>query len=97
MVVFIEKSREGHVQPVDDVSIVEVACGLNHVVAVDSKKRCFTWGFAGYGRLGHSETKNELMPRNLKTFDYTNRGAAKVFAGSTFSMALDENGLIYFW
>ena len=83
--------------PVDDVSIVDVACGINHSVAVDSKKRVFTWGFAGYGRLGHSETKNELIPRNLKSFDYANRGAKRVFAGSTCCLALDENSMLYFW
>lgn len=37
------------------------------------------------------------MPRNLKTFDYVNRGVKRVWAGSTFSMALDENGILYFW
>lgn len=97
VVLFIEKSRDGHVTPVDDVTVVEVAAGINHALAVDKKKRCFSWGFAGYGRLGHSETKNELTPRNIKSFDYAKRGAMKVFAGSTFSIALDENGLLYFW
>lgn len=95
--VFIEKSRDGHVIPVGDVSVLDIAAGINHAVAVDAKKRLFTWGFAGYGRLGHSETKNELIPRNLKTFDYEKRGAKQVWAGSTFTLALDENGLLYFW
>lgn len=97
---FIEKSREGHVSPVGDVSIVDIACGTNHTLAVDKKHRCFSWGFAGYHRLGHSETKNELVPRSIKVFDVpqnTGRGATKVFAGATHSMALDMNGLLYFW
>lgn len=94
---FIEKSRDGHVIPIEDVKIVDIACGLNHALAIDSNKRCFTWGFAGYGRLGHNDTKNEMVPRNLKTFDYQNKGLAKVFAGSTFSKGVDENGVLYFW
>lgn len=99
IVTFIEKSREGHVSPVDDVSIVDVACGTNHTLAVDSRHRCYSWGFGGYHRLGHSETKNELVPRSIKVFDTptAGRGAAKVFAGATHSMALDVNGLLYFW
>ncbi|KAI1301314.1 Protein RCC2 -like protein [Halotydeus destructor] len=95
--VYMEKTREGHVTALNDVSIVDVACGVNHSVAVDSKKRCFTWGFAGYGRLGHSETKNEMVPRNLKHFDYDKRGGKRCWAGSTFCMVLDEMGLLYFW
>jgi len=100
IVTFIEKSREGHVSPVDDVSIVDVACGTNHTLAVDKRHRCFSWGFAGYHRLGHSETKNELVPRSIKVFDAplnSGRGASRVFAGATYSMALDVNGLLYFW
>lgn len=95
--VYIEKTRDGHVYPLEDVAIVDVACGINHTLAVDSKKRCFSWGFGGYGRLGHSETKDELVPRNIKTFDSLNRGVKRVWCGGTFSMALDENGLLYFW
>ncbi len=30
--VFIEKSREGHVTPVTDVEVQDVACGVNHTV-----------------------------------------------------------------
>lgn len=100
VVTFIEKSRDGHVSHCDDVQIVDVACGTNHTLAVDKKSRCFSWGFAGYHRLGHSETKNELVPRSIKLFDAppaTGRGASRVFAGATHSMALDNNGLLYFW
>ena len=55
LVFFIEKTREGHILPLEDVSIVDIACGVNHTLAVDRKKRCFSWGFGGYGRLGHTE------------------------------------------
>lgn len=97
---YIEKNREGHVMPVDDVEIIDVACGTNHTLAVDKHNRCYSWGFAGYHRLGHSETKNELVPRSIKLFDApksTGRGAARVWAGAQHSLALDLNGLLYFW
>jgi len=98
IMLFIEKSREGHITPFEDQpKIVDIACGLNHALAIDSKKRCFSWGFAGYGRLGHNDTKNELVPRNLKTFDYQNKGLKQIYAGSTFSLGVDENGVLYFW
>lgn len=100
IVTYIEKSREGHVTPVDDVQIVDVACGTNHTLAVDRRHRCYSWGFAGYHRLGHSETKNELVPRSIRVFDApssSGRGASRVYAGATHSMALDMNGLLYFW
>lgn len=63
---------------------------------MDDKKRCYTWGFGGYGRLGHSEPKDEMIPRLVKFFDGPNRGVREVAAGGTFSMAVNEHGRIIF-
>lgn len=60
---FIDKSKDGHITPVENVHIVDFACGNNHTVAIDSKKRVFSWGFGGFGRLGHAEQRDELVPR----------------------------------
>lgn len=38
-----------------------------------------------------------MIPRNLKTFDYQNKGLMKIYAGSSFSLGVDENGVLYFW
>uniref|UniRef100_A0A131YPH6 Protein RCC2-like protein n=1 Tax=Rhipicephalus appendiculatus TaxID=34631 RepID=A0A131YPH6_RHIAP len=95
--VFIDRNREGHVVSVDDVHIVEVASGLNHTIALDERKRCFSWGFGGYGRLGHNEPKDEMVPRLIKAFEGPNRGLCSVYAGGTFSMAVSELGVLYFW
>ncbi|XP_023210764.1 protein RCC2 homolog [Centruroides sculpturatus] len=95
--VFVEKSRDGHITLVDDVQIIDIACGINHTIAVDTKKRCFSWGFGGYGRLGHAEPKDEMVPRLIKSFDGPNRGVKRVYAGGTYSMAINEFGVLYFW
>lgn len=34
VVLYIEKSKEGHVTPVDGVQIVDFACGNNHTVSI---------------------------------------------------------------
>jgi len=71
-----------------------VRCGRGLQVVVDRKDRVFTWGFGGYGRLGHDENKDELVPRLLKFFDGPNRGATMIAAGSTFSLAVNKLGEI---
>jgi len=95
--VWIEKSKDGHQLPVTDVKITSIACGQNHVVALDEKKRVFTWGFGGYGRLGHTEQKDEYRPRLVQLFSRPGRGAVQVWAGSTYCMAMNELGLTFFW
>lgn len=97
VIAYIEKTREGHVTLVDDVQIVDVACGTNHTVVMDSRKRCFSWGFGGYGRLGHAEPKDEMVPRLVKSFDGPNRGVKGVWAGGQYSMAISEYGALFFW
>lgn len=95
--VFIDRDRDNRIIPLTDVELRDIACGHNHSVALDAKKRIFTWGFGGYGRLGHSEPKDEMVPRKLGYFDGPNRGAKQVYAGSTFSLAVSEHGALFLW
>jgi alpha-tubulin suppressor-like RCC1 family protein len=53
-------------------TVVKVACGTNHTVAVDSSGFVYTWGFGGYGRLGHREQKDEWQPRLVEIFQKHN-------------------------
>ena len=64
-------------------------------VALDSKKRVFTWGFGGYGRLGHSEQKDEHTPRLVEIFARPGRGALQVYAGFSNSYAKNEQGMMF--
>ncbi|XP_053624419.1 protein RCC2 [Plodia interpunctella] len=92
---FLEKSKDGHILPVKDVDIVDFSCGNNHTVAIDSKKRAFSWGFGGFGRLGHAEQKDEAVPRLIKYFDSQSRGVRSVHCGATYSLAINELGALF--
>ena len=61
-------------------------------IVIDSQKRMFSWGFGGYGRLGHAENKDEMVPRLIKVFEGPNKGAALCAAGSSSSFAYTEYG-----
>lgn len=95
VVLFIEKAKDGHVTPIDDVQIVDFSCGNNHTVAIDAKKRCYSWGFGGIGRLGHAEQKDEMVPRLIKYFDVQARGVHRVFCGSSYSLAISDIGVLF--
>ncbi|KAK2106038.1 Protein rcc2 [Saguinus oedipus] len=66
-------------------------------LVLDSQKRVFSWGFGGYGRLGHAEQKDEMVPRLVKLFDFPGRGASQIYAGYTCSFAVSEVGGLFFW
>ncbi|NWV21594.1 RCC2 protein, partial [Origma solitaria] len=95
--IFVERTKDGQVLPVPNVVVRDVACGANHTLVLDSQKRVFSWGFGGYGRLGHAEQKDEMVPRLVKLFDFPGRGAAQIYAGYTCSFAVSESGGLFFW
>ncbi|GJP33498.1 hypothetical protein CLOM_g18033 [Closterium sp. NIES-68] len=79
--------------------MTKVACGTNHTVAVDSKGFVFTWGFGGFGRLGHKEQKDEWRPRLVDVFQRQNTlpATAVVAAGGAFSACTAGGGQLYVW
>ncbi|ETE57289.1 Protein RCC2, partial [Ophiophagus hannah] len=95
--IFLEKTKDGQILPVPNIVVRDVACGANHTLILDSQKRVFSWGFGGYGRLGHAEQRDEMVPRLVKLFDFPGRGAAQIYAGYTCSFAVSETGGLFFW
>jgi len=90
------KAKEVTPQPVP--KIVKISCGPNHTVAVTDEKKAYSWGFGGYGRLGHSETADELVPRLIKYLDGKNRGVRDVVCGASFNLGLSEiPGMVNMW
>ncbi|XP_077246488.1 regulator of chromosome condensation (RCC1) family protein isoform X2 [Tasmannia lanceolata] len=80
-------------------TIVKVACGTNHTVAVDSSGFVYTWGYGGYGRLGHREQKDEWVPRVVEVFQKHNvlPPNALVSAGSANCACTAGGGQLYMW
>lgn len=96
---FVEKDPKAKkATPIPAVNIKEISCGNHHTVVIDDRYRAFSWGFGGYGRLGHSETSNEMVPRLIKFLDGPRRGIRKVVSGGQFNLAISEiPGTVYMW
>ncbi len=72
--------------------------------------RVFSFGFGGYGRLGHGSgiTSDELVPREVTTFSQSTSGipsrptnpqkqVRSIVAGSSFSLCVTASGTLYHW
>lgn len=96
---FVEKDpKTKEIVPLPLPKIVKIACGPNHTIAIDDNFKGYSWGFGGYGRLGHAETGDELVPRIIKFLDQKNRGIRDVVCGAAFNMALSEiKGMVQMW
>ncbi|KAI3521915.1 hypothetical protein L1887_11391 [Cichorium endivia] len=89
--------RPKAIASLSEETIIKVACGTNHTVALDSKGYLYTWGFGGYGRLGHREQKDEWSPRRVDVFTKHNTlpKTAVISAGSLSSACTAGAGQMY--
>lgn len=82
----------------EDVKITQVAAGVNHVVALDAQGKVWSWGFGGYGQLGHRKPGDELRPRKVDMFSGPNYKLDFVTAGASASFAFQRSRKsTYFW
>ncbi|KAI9118082.1 hypothetical protein K1719_010414 [Acacia pycnantha] len=97
--VYEAQPRPRAVAKLSGETIVKVACGTNHTVAVDKNGFVYTWGFGGYGRLGHREQKDEWSPRRVDSFRDRNvvPPDAVISAGSVNSACTAGGGQLYMW
>jgi len=103
--------------PASEIRVGSVAAGRNHSLCIEdfnqtdpgeplhNHNRVFSWGFGGYGRLGHSGANDELVPREVAFFTPSNPGLARnpqrkvrrVCAGSSFTLCQSASGHVFFW
>lgn len=96
ILVYVEKMKHGF-EKLKCNGIFDFSCGANHTVAIDVDNHVYSWGFGGYGRLGHSEPKDEKVPRLIKFFETRNSKVKAVYCSNQFSFAvLDIEGLYMF-
>ncbi|KAF9115131.1 hypothetical protein BGX27_008836 [Mortierella sp. AM989] len=81
-----------------DKVVTQVVCGTNHTLAL-TDGMVYSWGFGGYGRLGHSKQEDLWSPMPIEQFAGSNKisRATKIAAGSSFSMALDGQNQFWLW
>lgn len=75
--------------------VVSVALGGLHSVALDSLGQVFTWGYGGFGALGHSVYHRELVPRLVK--GSWEGKICHIATSGTHTAAITESGELYTW
>ncbi|GAA5916794.1 hypothetical protein JCM6882_004169 [Rhodosporidiobolus microsporus] len=80
----------------DGRTIVEIASGQQHNVAMDDEGYCYAWGFGGLGRLGLGAQVDALSPVAIPQFGGANplTRCKHVAAGSTNTMFIDRQDMV---
>ena len=97
--VFTPQPTPRVVQALMGPTVCKIAAGTNHSLAVDEEGGAWTWGFGGYGRLGHKEQKDEMRPRRVEVLSHRLAlpPEAIIGCGGQFTYATVKGGQLYFW
>ena len=71
-----------------------VSAGDDHSIAITADGAVWSWGGGAYGKLGHGDEQNQLLPKKVDSL--TGQRVAAVSAG-THSLALTADGAVWSW
>ena len=81
-------------------TIIAVACGASHTLALDSTGAVHTWGLNGNGQLGNNATTNSLIPINIMSVvgsSLIGKTIVAIACGANHTLALDSTGVTHTW
>ncbi|KAI9144330.1 regulator of chromosome condensation 1/beta-lactamase-inhibitor protein II [Paraphysoderma sedebokerense] len=83
--------------PLGHMTIVDVACGTDHVLALNSYGEVYTWGVGGQGQLGRRTVPRREMITSLVPDRLDLKRITKIGTGAYHSFAIDVDGDAYVW
>ena len=75
--------------------IVAVSAGPIHSIAITVDGAVWSWGEGVYGRLGHGDLQDQLLPKKVEAFAEQRVVAAS--AGEYHSLAITMDGSVWSW
>lgn len=76
------------------IVIVGIACGFEHVLALESGMYVWSWGSNGFGQLGNKDAVQHLgEPKRIGEINQI----VRIAAGNHSSFAVDIKGTLYSW
>lgn len=85
--------------------VTHLACGTNHVLALDKDKHVYAWGNGQQNQLGRRVTERTLIeslqPNRVgfhdSSFKRPSQRITKIFCGDYYSFAIAEDGHVWGW
>ena len=75
--------------------VLAVSAGGMHSLAITANGAVFAWGDGAYGRLGHGDEQEQLLPKKIETF--AGQRVVAVSAVSRHSLAITADGAVFTW
>ena len=75
--------------------VVAVSAGLEHSTAITADGSVWSWGGGSFGKLGHGDAQNQLLPKKIEAF--AGQRVVAVSAGAYHSLALTADAAVWSW
>ena len=75
--------------------VIAVSAGTAHSFAITADGSVWSWGIGGFGKLGHGDQQNQLLPKKVEAF--ADQRVVAVLAGGYHSLALTADGAVWSW
>ena len=75
--------------------VVAASAGTHHSLAITADGSVWSWGSGGFGKLGHGDEQNQLLPKKVEALP--DRRVVAVSAGEYHSLALTADGAVWSW
>ncbi|KAI3853341.1 hypothetical protein MKX03_021895 [Papaver bracteatum] len=83
------------VPSLQDIRIIQIACGGYHSLALTDEGKVLSWGHGGHGQLGHSSIENQKVPLLIEALAEEN--VVYVACEGSTSAAITDKGKLYMW
>jgi len=91
----LEPTRVGNEPLFLGASVLMVAAGLRHTLAVTAQGEVWSWGNGDGGRLGLNDNADRQVPTLVSALAFSGAKVATVAAGTLHSAAVTESGALY--
>jgi hypothetical protein len=83
------------VEALHGTRVVGVVAGDHHSCALTSAGELLTWGFGGFGALGHGDTRKQAAPKRVEALRSIR--IVSVATSATHTIAVSEEGAVFAW
>lgn len=79
-------------------TVVAIAAGWHHTVALDSTGSVHCWGYNATGQVGNNTTTNQLVPLKASAYgSLPGKAVASIGTGSIYTLVTDASGQVHAW
>ena len=75
--------------------VVALSAGTFHSLALSADGAVWSWGGGGFGKLGHGDQQNQLLPKKIEAL--AGQRVLAVSAGEDHNLALTADGAVFAW